>query len=167
MTSSEVGRDEDDRLSSPGRTLKTLLIDPFRQIKFGIYFIVLSLIFAVCSIAVFVFAFYEQYQHLLEVFNVVDPALQWEIVLDEVFYQNILRVLGFFALFLIVTSLVMLRLTHRYYGPLVSIERFIDELTAGEYGARVAIRSRDELQELVAKLNVLASTLEHRHRPPE
>jgi signal transduction histidine kinase len=54
-------------------------------------------------------------------------------------------------------------LTHRYYGPLVSIERFVDDMTQGRYGQRVKIRQKDELQRLTDKLNDMASALEKRH----
>jgi signal transduction histidine kinase len=111
----------------------------------------------------FVLAFNEQYNHVMGIFHVVDPNLQWELVTNDVFYTNAVRVGAILALFIVVMFTVVFRLTHRYYGPVVSIERFVDQLTQGDYQVRCKIREKDELQSLVAKLNVMAESIEKRH----
>ena len=58
---------------------------------------------------------------------------------------------------------MVFKLTHRYYGPLVSIERFIDEVARGKYKNRVKIRQNDELQRLANRLNDMANSLDKRH----
>lgn len=145
------------------RLLTSIIIDPFRQIKFGVYMIIISLAFVISSACIFVSAFYDQYNHVMGIFNIVDPEIQWEIILNDVFYTNAIRLLIFFIVFLISIFFIVFRLTHRYYGPLVSIERFVEDMTEGNYRSRVSIRSKDELQDLVTKLNNLADVLESKY----
>lgn len=145
------------------RSLRSTVIEPFKQIKFGLYVIGISIAFVGVCAFMFVLAFNEQYNHVMGIFHVVDPNLQWELVTNDVFYTNAVRVGAILALFIVVMFTVVFRLTHRYYGPVVSIERFVDQLTQGDYQVRCKIREKDELQSLVAKLNVMAESIERRH----
>ena len=147
----------------PRRNLKTMLIDPFKQIKFGLYVFGISVAFVGICAYMFVTAFTEQYQHVMGIFNVVDPNLKWELVTNDVFMTNAIRIGGLFVLFIATLFFVVFRLTHRYYGPLVSIERFIDQFGNGEYHKRCKIREKDELHGLVGKLNAMADLIEKRH----
>ena len=145
------------------RSLRSTVIEPFKQIKFGLYVIGISIAFVGVCAFMFVLAFNQQYNHVMGIFHVVDPNLQWELVTNDVFYTNAVRVGAILALFIVVMFTVVFRLTHRYYGPVVSIERFVDQLTQGDYQVRCKIREKDELQSLVAKLNVMAESIEKRH----
>jgi nitrate/nitrite-specific signal transduction histidine kinase len=80
-----------------------------------------------------------------------------------VFYTNISRVGALLVTFIVVLFVVVFRSTHKYYGPLVSIERFVDQIAEGDYSKRVVIRRSDELQRLAARLNLMAQKLEERH----
>ena len=147
----------------PRRNLGSTVIEPFKQIKFGIYVVAISVIFvAICS-AMFGAAFYDQYQHVMKIFNVVDPDTKWELVLNDVFVDNAWRIGWMFLAYIIIVMTVVFRLTHRYYGPLVSIERFVDEIAEGDYTRRCKIRNKDELHGLVDKLNNMAEQLQGRH----
>lgn len=47
-------------------------------------------------------------------------------------------------------------ITHKIVGPLVPIQRFVEELAKGNYEVRdIKLRKGDELQELAARLNEL------------
>lgn len=149
--------------SRPRRNLRSMVIEPFKQIRFGLYVIGISLAFVAICAYMFVTAFTEQYQHVMGIFNVVDPKLKWELVTNDVFYTNAVRIGGLFVTFIVIVFAVVFRLTHRYYGPLVSIERFVDDIARGDYSRRCKIREKDELHGLVAKLNNMAEELERRH----
>ncbi len=145
------------------RSLRSTVIEPFKQIRFGLYVIGISVAFvAVCAL-MFMTAFIDQYKHVMNIFHVVDPNLQWELVTNEVFLINAIRIGLMFAVFIAVMFTVVFRLTHRYYGPLVSIERFVDQVLAGDYHVRCKIREKDELHALCDKLNAMAEALESRH----
>jgi len=155
--------ESDDIDRKKGRTFSSIVIEPFKQMKFGIYVIAVSVVFVTLAAGLFVLAFSEQYQHVMGIFSVVDPTMRWELITNDVFYQNAWR-LGLLMVGYIGTLFtIVFRLTHRYYGPLVSIERFVGEVSRGEYDKRVTIRNRDELQRLAAKLNAMAETLEKKH----
>lgn len=150
-------------MSRANRDVKNTLIEPFKQIKFGIYVIGFAIAFVIATTVVFLLAFYSQYQHLMSIFNITDAKAQMELVTNDIFYSNIIRIAFVFVIFIGLNFLMVFKLTHRYYGPLVSIERFVDEMTAGQYSRRVKIRKGDELQRLTDKLNEMASALERRH----
>lgn len=145
------------------RSLRSTVIEPFKQIKFGLYVIGVSVAFVGICALMFVIAFEDQYNHVMGIFHVVDPNIQWELVTNDVFYTNAIRIGAMLALFIGVMLTMVFKLTHRYYGPLVSIERFVAQVTDGDYSVRCKIREKDELHDLVVKLNQMAEVLEKRH----
>lgn len=146
------------------RSLRSTVIEPFKQIKFGLYVIGVSVAFVGICALMFVVAFNEQYNHVMTIFHVVDPSRQWELVTNDVFYTNAIRIGAMLTLFIAVMFTMVFKLTHRYYGPLVSIERFVEQVTDGDYTVRCKIREKDELHDLVSKLNHMAEVLEGRHK---
>jgi len=66
----------------------------------------------------------------------------------------------FLSVFALVTGFV---LSHRMYGPIVSIKRHIAHLREGNYSARLNLRQTDDMSELRDALNDLAGALESRH----
>jgi signal transduction histidine kinase len=99
----------------------------------------------------------------MTLFNVTDFKDQMELVTNDIFYQNAIKIGLLLVGYVVGMFILVFKLTHRYYGPLVSIERFVDDMTQGRYGQRVKIRQKDELQRLTDKLNDMASALEKRH----
>lgn len=152
-------------MSRKDRKLRNTVIEPFKQFKIGVYIVVTTFIFIVCAGYLFMSSFWQQYQHVMSIFEVVDPNLQWEVITNDVFFSNIIKVSALFLLFMLLTMAMVFKLTHRYYGPLVSIEKFVDQVANGDYSSRVALRKKDELQRLAAKLNTMAEHLEQRHQP--
>ena len=76
------------------RNLKSTLVEPFKQIKLGLYVMAVSIVFLVAASALFAKAFTEQYSHVMEIFNVVDPNRQWDVVINSVFYRNAMYIGG-------------------------------------------------------------------------
>jgi len=58
---------------------------------------------------------------------------------------------------------VVIRRTHKMYGPMVNISRLVEDLKQGKYSSRIQVRQSDDFQLLVNELNELAETLEKRH----
>lgn len=150
-----------------GRTLRSTLVEPFKQIKIGLYVMGITLTFLVAAVYLFVAAFMQQYEHVMELFNVVDPGTQWELVTNDVFIENAVKIGVLFVSYLVILFMVVFKTTHKVYGPLVGIERFVDQIARGEYGNRVVIRRRDELQRLADRLNKMAETLEAKYGRPD
>lgn len=144
------------------RNLKSTLVEPFKQIKLGVYVIVISLMFVFATAGTIFYAFFKQYEHVMEIFNVVDPAIKWELVTNDIFQQNAKIIVALCLTYIVVLFTVVFRMTHKIYGPLVGIERFVDQLSEGDFRRRVTIRRGDELQRLAGKLNQLAENLDRR-----
>lgn len=66
------------------------------------------------------------------------------------------------TVFALLTGIV---LSHKLFGPLISIKRHIAALREGQYSARLQIRRDDDLGEMRDALNDLAEALENRHGP--
>ncbi|MCY4380955.1 MAG: hypothetical protein OXC40_05255 [Proteobacteria bacterium] len=145
------------------RSIKTLVIEPFTQIKLGLYVIALTVLFLLAAGWLFFSSFLEQYQHVIEIFEITDPETQWETITNNVFYSNLQKLVGLFAIFILSLLAVTFRVTHCYHGPLVSIERFARSIGNGKYYDRIQIRKRDELKSLVKELNKMADALEKKH----
>ena len=137
-----------------------IYIEPFKQFKLGVYIIVITSLFIIFSSFVIINFFISQYQHVMDIFNISKPGAQWDLIVNDIFYRNAFWLVGIYLLYIFVMLIFIFKVTHRYYGPLVGIKRFINNLIKGDYSCRVSIRKNDELQYLVQHLNQLAETLE-------
>ena len=116
------------------------------------------------SLSLVLYSFINQYQQLMDLFHVVDQSSKWELVLNDVFINNLTWIGLLYCLFTLILFYTVFKVTHRYYGPLVAINRFIEHLKAGDYNQRIVIRKNDELQDLVKNLNLLAENLEKKQK---
>jgi nitrate/nitrite-specific signal transduction histidine kinase len=142
------------------RGLFSLIVEPIRQLRFGVFAILLSVLFLLAAGWVFYTAFMEQYQQVMGLFNVVDENLQWELVTNDIFRKHAWRVAALFLVYLVTLCWILFKISHRVYGPLISVERFVDDLAQGKYNQRLKIRQKDDLQRLTEKLNALAASLD-------
>lgn len=154
-------------MSNTGKSRRGILsaaVEPFKQFKIGAYVILISLVFVVIIATIFTLAFKEQYDQVLGLFNVVDETARWDFILNDVFKKNAIRIALALVSYVAILTYVIFKMTHKIYGPLVSIERFVQEIENGEYQSRLTIRDRDELERLVNKLNKMSEALEKRHK---
>ena len=145
------------------RSIKSLIIDPFTQMKIGVYVIGFTTVFLISAGWLFYSAFVEQYTHVMQIFEITDPDTQWEAITNDVFYANLYKIGGLFTLYSFALIATIFRVTHRYHGPLISIERFAANIAAGHYHKRVQVRKKDELKSLAHQLNLMAQSLEDKH----
>lgn len=142
------------------RTLRAYLVEPFKQIRFGLHVVSVSLAFISLLAWLFVRSFREQYQQVIDIFQVTETS---DLMTNDVFLRNAILIGGTLVLFAACMMFVVIRRTHKMYGPMVSILRFVGELHKGNYAVRIHIRERDDFQNLVNRLNSLAETLHKRH----
>ncbi len=155
-----MARQTKDRV---GRSLRSLVIEPFQQVKLGVYVVAVSLIFMALAGYVFHRSFDEQYQNVMKIFAVTDPDMQWQVLNNDIYKSNLKILIALLLGFISSMLFVVFRMTHKYYGPLVSVERFSDLISQGKYFERVQVRKGDELGRLAAKLNAMAAELERKH----
>ena len=132
----------------------SILIEPYKQLRFGVMFLCTNLVFS--SIVMILFGYY-----LWDVYSAVSIYFQ----LDEQQSRVTLGKLaepawigcGVLFLFILTTLIMSARYTHQIYGPMVSIRRFLDELIAGEVPQQIQLRASDQLQDLADRLNLMAN----------
>ena len=129
-----------------------VLIEPYKQLRFGVLFLTINFIFSILCFSIFYF-FLSDVQQTLEIYFKLDAAQIGQI--REKFLQPLMLAGGLFILFILVTLYISVSYTHKFYGPLVSIHRFLDELHEGKSPAPIRLRTQDQLQELADRLNRL------------
>jgi hypothetical protein len=133
--------------------VRSKLVEPYFQIKLGLMFIIVNLLFSVLFAGVVWWVLSDVFAAVKTYFDLTggDAALTMGKLSTPLILVGML-VLAFVA----TTFYVAVHYTHKIYGPLVSINRFIDEMVEGRSPSKLALRDGDELQDLVLKLNVLA-----------
>ena len=150
-------------ISKRRRRFLSIFIEPYRQIKLGLMFLILNFIF---SLAVWgVFGYY-----LLDVYNTMKiyfglSAGQASQVLGK-FSIPIWTTAGLIAFFVVLTLFVSVKYTHAIYGPLVSIHRFLDDVLGGKPVKSLILRESDQLQDLAKKLNFVAERMGDQRKAP-
>ncbi len=136
--------------------VRSWLVEPYRQVKLGLVFLFLNLIFAALILSVFGYYVMDMYTAMAGLFELTNEEAGQ--ILDKL--QIPILVGGILMLaFVLATITVTVRYTHQIYGPLVSIQRFLDELIAGNKPAKIQLRSSDQLQDLAKRLNSIAERL--------
>jgi ABC-type multidrug transport system fused ATPase/permease subunit len=133
--------------------VRSKLVEPYFQIKLGLMFIIVNLLFSVLFAGVVWWVLSDVFDALKTYFDLTggDATLTLGKLSTPLILVGVL-VLAFVA----TTFYVAVHYTHKIYGPLVSINRFIDEMVEGRSPSKLALRDGDELQDLVLKLNILA-----------
>jgi signal transduction histidine kinase len=136
--------------------VRSKLVEPYFQIKLGLVFVIVNLIFSILIGSL-------TYSILTDVFAAVKTYFELsgsESVTMMGKFTTPMIMIGFVVvLFVATTIFVAVHYTYKFYGPLISINRFVDDLIEGKSPNRLVLRDGDELQELASKLNVLAEKL--------
>jgi hypothetical protein len=142
------------------RSLSAYLVEPFKQIRFGLHVVSLCMVFVTLLAYLYTMAFREQYEQVVDFFKVAESE---DLVNNDVFMKNGYIIGATLILFVLSMMFLVVRRTHKMYGPMISIMRFVSELSRGNYGVRIHIRQKDDFQNLVTKLNELASILHSKY----
>lgn len=79
--------------------------------------------------------------------------LHIRILWPETFYFKLVFSLLFILLFCVFNLLFSMRISHHFVGPLVQIQRVLDEAMNGKFDSRVQLRANDFLHEIGDRLN--------------
>lgn len=145
------------------RGFKSWFVEPYRQIKLGLMFLLVNFFFSVAIFSVFSYYIWNVFRALSVYFSLSESQNQ-EILAK--FSVPIFIGLGLMILFILITILVSVRYTHAIYGPLVSIHRFLDDLIGFKRVEPITLRESDQLKSLAAKLNKLAFRLDDKRKAP-
>lgn len=89
---------------------------------------------------------------------------QTDLDIDSAFLYNMtdftiqLGIITFLISF-VVTFFTSLIITHRFVGPFISINRYVDALINNKFDEPLNLRTTDEMHEIVAKLKTLGDKL--------
>ncbi len=131
-------------------------VEPYRQVKLGLLFLIINLIFSVIILSVFGYYIWEISSAVSSYFH-LSPE-QSQLAMQKFSTPVVVGVL-LVALFVVTTILVSVKYTHQIYGPLVSIHRFLDNLLENQYPEALQLRQSDQLKDLADKLNTIGEAV--------
>lgn len=146
------------------RGLVSWFVEPYRQVKLGLMFLVVNLVFACAIIGVFGYYLWDVYQAMVVYFQL--SADQGEQIIAKL-HIPLMAAVSIIIIFIITTILLSVRYTHAIYGPLVSIHRFLDDMVQGRKVQPLVLRESDQLLELARKLNDLNGLIGAERHPNE
>jgi len=79
---------------------------------------------------------------------------------DMLYYIRYTILFLIVLLFSVINFWIGLRLSHRIGGPIVNIQRILEQAQRGDYKARINLRSKDFLHEIADSVNLLLEKLE-------
>lgn len=135
------------------RGFKSFIVEPYKQVKLGLMFLVVNTLFSLLILGVFGYYVVDLYSAVVAHFKLTGQENQLALVKFSV---PMIVATGLMILFVLTTLMVSIRYTHQIYGPLISINRFLDELLAGQKPQLLNLRDSDQLQDLAKKLNEFA-----------
>ena len=145
------------------RRFLSLFVEPYRQIKLGLMFLILNFFFSLSVLAVFGYYVFDVYT-TMKIYFSLSPEQAGQVL--EKFSVPIWAAACLIALFVILTLMVSVRYTHAIYGPLVSIHRFLDEVLGGKPVKPLILRESDQLQDLAKKLNFVSERMGDQRKAP-
>jgi hypothetical protein len=135
------------------RGFKSWFVEPYRQVKLGLLFLVTNLVFSALILGVFGYYVWDMYSAVSSYFHLTQE--QSSLALAK-FSTPMIVGSGLIVVFVITTIMLSVKYTHQIYGPLISIHRFLDQMLAGEKPESLQLRESDQLQDLAEKLNTIA-----------
>lgn len=135
------------------RGFTSWFVEPYRQVRLGLVFLVVNFVFAALIFGVFAYYLWDVYHAMVSYFELSGP--QGGEILSKL-ATPMLWGAGLILVFVITTILVSVRYTHAIYGPLVSIHRYLDDILEEKHVSPLALRDSDQLQDLAKKLNTVA-----------
>jgi len=138
------------------RGVGSYLVEPYKQIQIGLVFVLLNLVFSALIFGIFGYYVFDMYASVAEYFQLSGTAESevWAKFQTPIFVGLILMIA-----FIVVTLWVSITYTHRLYGPLVSVNRYLDDLADGKNVGPLKLRRKDELDGMADRLNRVVSKL--------
>lgn len=142
------------------RTFLGLLVRPQKQLRYALLFTGGALLSLTALVALMAIVFNHTLKRLVET-NQIQVETGY-LLRDTMVLPFFVFVMGAFVLGMF-TIFMSIRISNRVYGPLIPLQRHIQNLKQGMYSSRVILRRNDELTELRDSLNELAAVLEARY----
>jgi len=137
-------------MSAKNRSIKNILINPAYQLKYVMWVSTAGLTLIAINAVVFYHYIKENYAILVDLSPMDDEAkaqLYREL-------HDILIKLGIFGfLFVAVTAVIGIKMSHRTAGPLYHFKRVFGDIKGGKLDARVRLRPGDDFKDVANAFN--------------
>ncbi len=139
------------------RSIKNFALQPFLQVKIGLYCLILSMFFA---LAIGLIVYINMNQFFRVVVELTGAQAEVEGLLLDYLYPVKVQVGVVILLYVVATMLITLRHTHRFVGPTVAFRRHIEMISQNNFKYRTILRDGDAFVEVANDLNRLSEQLE-------
>lgn len=143
-------------MSSKNRSIKNLIINPTYQLKYVFWVSSAGVILIAVNAIVFYHYIRENYALLVNLSPMDDSAkAQLYQELNEIVIK-----LGIFGLiFIVLTAMIGIRISHRTAGPLYHFKRIFNEVKGGNMNARVRLRPNDDFRDVAEAFNEMMDSI--------
>jgi len=130
--------------------LGSMLVEPYVQVRLGLMIVMLNMVFAVLMACVFGYYIWDVFKAMETYFqlNQAESLVTWSKFAWPLAAGGLLV-----TVFIGLTFYITIKYTHKIYGPLISVHRFLDVILEGGKPEPLKLRNNDELGGLVEKLN--------------
>jgi len=145
------------------RSIKNFLIDPTPQLQLTARLVFIGAVGLACILIVMASGFVTQSTLMSDAIDVSNPNMEVLENVNRIFVEHLATAGIVSIIFIVVMMTAIIVYTHRIYGAIFNIRKFVGDLSAGAYDSRCKLRKGDDLQELANDLNLLAAKLEAQH----
>lgn len=150
------------------RSIKNIVIAPLRQLKFCFHIVLINIALMTAAATAFwyyISQYYKVVYGLLKLFSLpemMEAKLKAEAMSVQV--QAFIVLSLCLLLFILITTVVILRFTHKIYGPMININRNVKQAIEGKR-AFIKLRKGDDFFDTAELLNKLFTRLEEKTPP--
>ena len=132
------------------------MIAPYKQLKFGLLFITMNIFFTALIVGTMLYYLWDIFSTIKIYFELIgqEEAMSFNKLLTP-----LVIISGLSLLFIGATLYMSIFYTHRFYGPMLSIERHLDSLIEGGRPGPLEIRKEDEFKKIVDKINQFSNQI--------
>jgi methyl-accepting chemotaxis protein len=147
---------EPEKIGKSQRSIKNFLLMPFLQVRFGIYYVVLSIFFAIVGAFILYKNLGKFAEVVLELTGVKDEVKD---LLSEYIFPANIQIALLVGIYVIVSIVLGVKLTHSLVGPTVAFRRHIKMIREGNFEYRTKLRAGDAFDNVAEDLNSLSDSL--------
>lgn len=137
-------------MSAKNRSIKNLLINPVYQLKYVFWVSLTGITLITANASIFYFYIKENYDVLVELSPMDESA---KIQLYHELNEIVIKLGIFGVIFVLITAIIGVRMSHRTAGPLYHFKRIFNEIRSGNLSARVRLRPDDDFKDVATAFN--------------
>jgi hypothetical protein len=142
--------------SKTDRSLRNFILQPFLQVRLGLYSILLSMFFMLAIAGVLYLNLAKFSEIILQLTGVEEEVRD---LLNQYTGPTIVQTLVLVFLYGLVNIIVAVVFTHKLVGPTIAFRRHIRMIKEGRYDYRTTLRKGDAFSEVANDLNDLSAHL--------